>query len=83
MVDIMSGWSERKIFLKKTSVKVVGALHDAITHNFPFTIKAIDFDNGFEFVNKNLMEYCKRENIKVTRSRSYHKNIQAHIEERN
>ena len=44
---------------------------------------SIDFDNGTEFVNWKLHEYCKRYGITFTRSRSYHKNDQAHIEGKN
>lgn len=82
MLDIKTMWDERAIFLKKTSGKVIGALHQA-RKRFPFPIKSIDFDNGFEFVNYCMVGYCKRENIDFTRSRSYHKNDQAHIEGKN
>jgi len=50
---------------------------------FPFKILSADFDNGFEFVNWTLKGYCDRNNISYTRSRSYHKNDQAHIEGKN
>ena len=50
---------------------------------FPFSIISVDFDNGFEFVNWVLKGYCDRNNISHTRSRSYHKNDQAHIEGKN
>ena len=43
----------------------------------------MDFDNGFEFVNWLLKGYCDRHTIVYTRSRSYHKNDQAHIEGKN
>mgnify|MGYP001616128487 CR=1 FL=1 len=53
------------------------------TNQFPFNILSIDFDNGHEFVNWVLKGYCDRHNIFYTRSRSYHKNDQAHIEGKN
>jgi hypothetical protein len=53
------------------------------TKQFPFPIKSVDFDNGFEFVNWILKGYCDRNSLSFTRSRSYHKNDQAHIEGKN
>jgi len=83
VLDIYSHWNEKKIFLKKTKAKIVGAFHDMRIKHFPFPIRSIDFDNGFEFVNWILKGYCNRSNISYTRSRSYHKNDQAHIEGKN
>lgn len=82
MLDIASHWNEKKIFLKKTKAKIVGAVH-TLKKQFPFPILSIDFDNGFEFVNWVLYNYCKRESIAFTRCRSNHKNDQAHIEGKN
>lgn len=82
LLDIHTHWNEKKLFLKKTKYKVVGAVHQ-LRQQFPFPVKSVDFDNGFEFVNWQMHGYCKRENIKFTRSRSYHKNDQAHIESKN
>jgi hypothetical protein len=81
--DIYSHWNEKKIFLNKTKAKIVGAFHEARTKQFPFPLLSADFDNGFEFVNWVLKGYCDRNNISYTRSRSYHKNDQAHIEGKN
>ena len=83
VLDIYSHWNEKKIFLNKTKAKIVGAFHEMRTRQFPFDILSADFDNGFEFVNWTLKGYCDRNNISYTRSRSYHKNDQAHIEGKN
>lgn len=83
VLDIYSHWNEKKIFLNKTKAKVVGSFHDMKTKQFPFSVLSADFDNGFEFVNWILKGYCDRNNISYTRSRSYHKNDQAHIEGKN
>lgn len=82
ILDIHTHWNEKRIFLKKTKLKVIGTLHILRTQ-FPFGIKSIDFDNGGEFVNWQMYGYCKREHIAFTRSRSNHKNDQAHIEGKN
>jgi hypothetical protein len=81
-LDIETHWNEQTAFLKKTKTKVIGAFHEQ-RKRFPFPIKSIDFDNGFEFVNWAMYDYCKKEKIDFTRSRSYRKNDQAHIEGKN
>ena len=83
VLDIYSHWNEKKIFLNKTKAKIVGVFHEMRTKQFPFNTISADFDNGFEFVNWILKGYCDRNNISYTRSRSYHKNDQAHIEGKN
>ncbi len=40
-------------------------------------------DNGSEFINDLLLNYCQNENITFTRSRPYRKNDQAHVEQKN
>jgi hypothetical protein len=82
LLDIQTHWNEKDIFLKKTKTKVVSAFH-MLKQKFPFDVKSVDFDNGFEFVNWSMSTYCDRHGIKYTRSRSYHKNDQAHIEGKN
>lgn len=80
--DVCSHWSEQYAFLKKNNQKIIGAFHIQ-KQRFPFTVKSVDFDNGFEFINWAFHGYCKKESIKFTRSRPYHKNDQANIESRN
>ena len=60
----------------------MGVINESRSH-FPFPILSVDFDNGKEFVNWDLHGYCTRGGIAFTRSRSYHKNDQAHIEGKN
>ena len=43
----------------------------------------VDVDNGSEFVNDKLIEYCLSQGIELTRSRPYRKNDQAWIEQKN
>ena len=43
----------------------------------------MDTDNGSEFINYTLLEFCKVQEITFTRSRAYKKNDQAHVEEKN
>ena len=49
----------------------------------PFPMLGIDSDNGSEFINRQLYEYCLSEDIVFTRSRPYKKDDNAHIEQKN
>lgn len=82
LLDIHTHWNEKTIFLNKTREKIIAGVHQLRKH-FPFPVLSVDFDNGFEFVNWLLYGYCQREGLEFTRSRSYHKNDQAHIEGKN
>lgn len=82
LLDVATHWNEKSIFLHKTKGKIIGAVH-TLKSSFPFLLRSLDFDNGHEFVNWSMHGYCTRENLAFTRSRSYHKNDQAHIEGKN
>jgi hypothetical protein len=43
----------------------------------------IDSDNGGEFINKDLIAWCKRRTVQFTRSRPYKKNDNCHGEQKN
>ena len=51
----------------------------------PFTILGFDCDNGSEFLNHHLLRhFTERKNpVAFTRSRAYHKDDNAHIEQKN
>lgn len=82
MLDIYTHWNEKKMIVNKNYLTIAGTIH-SLRKAFPFPIRSVDFDNGKEFINWHLYEYCNREHISFTRSRSYHKNDQAHIEGKN
>ena len=54
-----------------------------IQDRLPFHLNHIHPDCGTEFLNQIVMNWCKEENIDVSRSRSYHKNDNGYIEQRN
>jgi hypothetical protein len=56
---------------------------ERIRVGLPFVLRALDVDNGSEFVNDKLIEYCLSHGIELTRSRPYRKNDQAWIEQKN
>jgi len=61
---------------------VFEALKDMRTR-LPFALRGIDSDNGSEFINANLLEYCQNQKITFTRSRPYRKNDNCYVEQKN
>ena len=82
LTDINSGWNETWALMGKGERGVVAAL-DALRKQLPFPLKAIDSDNGSEFINYHLYRYCQRHGIQFTRGRPYKKDDNAHIEQKN
>jgi len=81
-VDVASGWSECRGVWGKGQERVGGAVH-RVRQRLPFPLLGLDSDNGSEFINHHLYNYCHRENITFTRSRSYKKNDSCHVEQKN
>jgi len=81
-VDVASGWAEGSGVWGKGQERVGSAIH-GIRRRFPFPVLGLDSDNGGEFINQHLSSYCRREHITFTRSRSYKKNDNCHIEQKN
>jgi len=54
-----------------------------IKSKVPFPIKGIHPDTGSEFINWGLKGWCDAEKIEMTRSRPYHKNDNAYVEQKN
>lgn len=82
VTDIATGWTIQRSVVNKAAIHVVAALDDALAQ-FPFPILGIDSDNGSEFINQHLFEYCEARKITFTRSRPGNKNDGAHVEQKN
>ena len=82
LTDVASGWTEAAPLVVRESHLVVETL-ERIRVGLPFVLRALDVDNGSEFVNERLIEYCLSHGIELTRSRPYRKNDQAWIEQKN
>lgn len=82
VVDVATGWTECVGVLNKGQAAVFAALEQARAR-FPFPLLGIDSDNGAEFLNDHLVRYCQQQHLTFTRCRAYHKNDQAHVEEKN
>ena len=52
-------------------------------HALPFRLRGIDSDNGSEFINQHLWDYCQAQKLQFTRGRPYQKDDNAHIEQKN
>lgn len=82
LTDILTQWTESVAIIGKAQKRVMAGL-DSIKGRLPFRLKAIDPDNGSEFINWQLFRYCLQKQIEFTRGRPYHKNDNAHIEQKN
>ena len=82
MTDFYSQWTEFFPLITKNAKEVIAALKEAQA-TIPFSILGIDTDNGSEFINNALYDFCQKQDIEFTRSRPYKKNDQAHVEEKN
>lgn len=81
-VDVATGWYEPVAVWGKGQARVGGAVHD-IRQRLPVPMLGLDSDNGSEFINRNLFEYCQQHRITFTRSRAYKKNDSCHVEQKN
>lgn len=82
VVDICSGWSEQAAIWGKGEMATKEQM-DNIRKRLPFKLLGLDPDNGSEFINWQMLRYCQKNKISLTRSRPYHKNDNAHVEQKN
>ena len=82
VTDVCTAWTETEAVKNKAQVWVFEALQK-IRKRLPFELLGIDSDSGAEFINHHLYEYCEEENITFTRSRSYRKNDNCFVEQKN
>jgi hypothetical protein len=73
LTDIASGGTEAAPIVVREGSLVVETL-ERVRVGLPFPLRALDVDNGSEFVNDRLIEYCLGHGIELTRSRPYRKN---------
>jgi hypothetical protein len=82
VTDIVTTWVETRAVLGRHQRGVRDALDD-IRGALPFALRGIDSDNGSEFINHHLWDYCQAQEIQFTRGRPYKKDDNAHIEQKN
>ena len=81
-VDVATGWCEPVAVWGKGQDRVGGAIYD-VRKRLPMPLLGLDSDNGSEFINQSLYDYCRRNGITFTRSRSYKKNDSCYVEQKN
>ncbi len=82
VTDCTTGWTEAGAVRTKAEVYVVAALETCL-RRYPGRVISLHADNGSEFMNGHLVRFCHTHDIMLTRSRPYHKNDNAHVEEKN
>lgn len=82
VTDIATGWTENRSVPNKARKWVIAALEE-IAAIMPFPLLGVDSDNGSEFINHHLLDWCNRQQITFTRSRPGHSNDGAHVEQKN
>ena len=82
VTDIETGWSEQRACFNKAQRHVFAEVKETRAR-FPFDLFGIDTDGGSEFINDQMLRYCKQENLVFTRGRPSKKNDGCHIEQKN
>lgn len=82
LTDIATGWTEFEALLFRGQETVVQAIQ-RIRTVIPFSLLGLDTDNGSEFINYALLDYCHEAQITFTRCRPYKKNDQCFVEQKN
>jgi len=80
--DVISGWNSSTALQNKAQVWTLEGLQK-IRAKLPFPLLGIDSDNGSEFINETLYNYCQEHKITFTRSRPYRKNDSCFVEQKN
>ena len=82
--DIQTAWIERVAVMGKGQRGILNGMSE-IKNALPFRLRGIDSDNGEEFINDQLLNFCFqfKPRIEFTRGRPYKKNDSAHIEQKN
>lgn len=82
VTDVATGWTETQAVRNKAQVWVFEAIKLS-RQRLPFDLLGIDSDNGSEFINNQLWRYCNEQKITFTRTRSYRKNDNCFVEQKN
>lgn len=82
--DIASQWTEGRAVWNKGAAGVLAATR-TVEAALPFKLLGFDCDNGGEFLNHHLLAYLhgRKKPVAFTRSRPYHSDDNAHVEQKN
>lgn len=84
LVDIATSWTEQRAVWGKGETGVLEQIKN-VERMLPFPLRGFDCDNGGEFINYHLIKHFgnKVNPVQFTRSRSYRKDDNAHVEQKN
>jgi hypothetical protein len=82
LTDVYCGWTE-VCALPNRAHRWVKEQAEQTARNPPFPLRGIDSDNGGEFINHQLLLWCKENHIQFTRGRACHKNDNCFVEQKN
>ena len=82
LVDVATGWTEVEAVWGIGMSRVGGGV-EAASRRLPVRLRELHTDNGGEFINHGLRDWCQRRGVRFTRGRGYQKNDQAYVEQRN
>jgi hypothetical protein len=82
LTDVHTGWVVTTTVRNNAHVHILSALKASVA-SVPFAVSGLDFDNGSEFLNYDVIGWASTLGIYFTRSRPYKKNDQATIESKN
>ena len=83
-VDIATGWTECQPVFPRNRHTVLEAIQ-SMQARLPFALLGLDFDNGSEFINEMLFQFCQFQKITLPARGpiTKKKNDQAHVEQKN
>ena len=82
VTDISVGWTEIRPVLNKAQRWVKERIEE-IKNELPYKMLGLDSDNGSEFKNYQLYQWAQENEITFTRGRSYKKNDNCFVEQKN
>ena len=82
--DIATGWTEQRAIWGKGETGILEQIRH-IEKSLPFPLLGFDSDNGSEFLNHHLFRHFTQRKLPIqfTRSLAYHKQDNAHVEQKN
>jgi hypothetical protein len=80
--DMHTGWVYTHAIRNNAAAHIVDACTQFVD-TVPYLVTGLDFDNGSEFINYDLIDWAAERKIFFTRGRPYTKNDQATIESKN
>src|SRR5713101_4808711 len=82
LTDIATGWTECAPLVVREQRLLTEVLNE-MRKLLPFALLGLDTDNDSVFMNETVRDYCETAGIEFTRCRSYRKNDQVWVEQKN